>query len=120
MPDASTYRGALEALDRVLNRGGEPEAVLRTVVELVHDLFEHYDWVGISVAEGTHPVLGLSEGKEPPGEPQLRIPILYEGDVVGELSVEPVPATAFSAEDRTFLERVALLISPYCVAGRAP
>jgi putative methionine-R-sulfoxide reductase with GAF domain len=47
----------------------------------------------------------------------MQIPILYEGRVVGELGVEPVPATAFSAEDRTFFERVALLISPYCLVG---
>jgi len=110
MPDASTYRGALEALDRVVNRGGDAEDVLRTVVELTHDLFENYDWVAIARAQGD----AIGEGKRPPRDPQLRIPVLYEGEVVGELEIEPDPATAFSAEDRTFLERLALLISPYC------
>jgi putative methionine-R-sulfoxide reductase with GAF domain len=117
MPDASTYRGALEAFDRIVNRGGEADQILRTVVELLHDLFENYDWVGISFVEDEKLVLGPGEGKQPPDRPQLQIPILYEGRVVAELGVEPDPATAFSAEDRTFLERVALMISPYCLVG---
>jgi putative methionine-R-sulfoxide reductase with GAF domain len=117
VPDASTYRGALEALDRILNKGGEADEVLRTVVELLHDLFEHYEWVGISFVEGEKLVLGPAEGTEPSGPPQLRLPVLYEGQVVAELALEPDPSTAFSGEDRTFLERVALLISPYCLVG---
>jgi len=117
MPDASTYRGALEAFDRIVNRGGDADQVLRTIVELLHDLFEHYEWVGISFVEGETLVLGPWVGKEAMKGPQMQIPILYEGQVVGELGVEPDPATAFSAEDRTFFERVALLISPYCLVG---
>jgi putative methionine-R-sulfoxide reductase with GAF domain len=117
VPDASIYRGALEALERILNRDGDADELLCTVVELLHDLFEHYEWVGISFVEGETLVLGPEEGAKPKETPQLRLPILYEGQVVGELGVEPDPSTAFSAEDRTFLERVALLISPYCLVG---
>jgi putative methionine-R-sulfoxide reductase with GAF domain len=117
MPDASTYRGAFEALDRILNRGGDADEVLRTVVGLLYDLFEHYDWVGISFVEGDRLVLGPWEGSREVEQPQMRIPILYEGRVVGELGVDPDPATAFSAEDRTFVERVALLIAPHCLVG---
>ncbi len=41
------------------------------------------------------------------------IPISYENNVVAELGVIADDIT----EDRAFLERVALLISPYCLVG---
>jgi hypothetical protein len=37
MPDRDAYRGALEAVDRILNRGGADEEVLRSVVEVVRE-----------------------------------------------------------------------------------
>ena len=37
MPDRAAYRGALEAVDRILNRGGRDEDVLRAVVEVVRE-----------------------------------------------------------------------------------
>ena len=37
MPDRDAYRGALEAVDRILNRGGDDEVVLRAVVEIVRE-----------------------------------------------------------------------------------
>ena len=37
MPDRGDYRGALEAVDRILNRGGPDEEVLRAVVESVRE-----------------------------------------------------------------------------------
>ncbi len=37
MPDPAAYRGALEAVDRILNRGGDDRDVLRAVVEVVRE-----------------------------------------------------------------------------------
>jgi hypothetical protein len=37
MPDRDAYRGALEAVDRILNRGGADEDILRSVVEVVRE-----------------------------------------------------------------------------------
>ena len=37
MPDRNDYRGALEAVDRILNRGGDDGDVLRAVVEVVRE-----------------------------------------------------------------------------------
>jgi uncharacterized protein (DUF362 family) len=37
MPDRHAYRGALEAVDRILNRGGTDEEVLEAVVEVVRE-----------------------------------------------------------------------------------
>ena len=42
------------------------------------------------------------------------IPISYENNVVAELGVV---ASELDPEDDAFLERVALLISPYCLVG---
>jgi len=103
--------GALEAIDRILDRGGEADEVLREVVAVLHGL-DDYSWVGISFVEGGELVLGPAQG-ERKGEPTA-IRISYEGNVVAELGVI---AGEVKAEDREFLERVALLISPYCLVG---
>ena len=67
------YRGALEAVDRILN--GEPEAdeVLRRTVEVLHDRFAHYSWVGIYLVEGEELVLGPWKGRQ--ATEHVRIPI---------------------------------------------
>ena len=36
---------------------------------------------------------------------------------MGEIDVDSDEAPAFGNEDQAFLERVALLISPYCLVG---
>jgi L-methionine (R)-S-oxide reductase len=48
---------------------------------------------------------------------EIVVPIAHEGRVVGEIDIDSDRAAAFNAEDRTFLERVALLISPHCLVG---
>ena len=51
----SAHDGALEAIDRILNRGDDADEVLRDIVAVLH---RDYSWVGISCVE---------EGKD--GEP---------------------------------------------------
>ena len=48
---------------------------------------------------------------------EIVVPIAYEGRVVGEIDIDSDVPAAFGPEDRTFLERVALLISPHCLVG---
>jgi GAF domain-containing protein len=67
------HRGALEAVERILNRGGDADDVLRAVVELLHDRFEHYSWVGIYLVEGDQ--LQLGPWKGPQATDHVRIPI---------------------------------------------
>ena len=43
-------RGALEALERVLNRGGEPDEVLDEVVRVLHGLYQR---VAIRIVHGS-------------------------------------------------------------------
>ena len=62
--NADTYRSALEAVDRIVNRETEPDEVLRRVVEVLHDRFDHYSWAGIYLLEGDDLVLGPWKGPQ--------------------------------------------------------
>jgi putative methionine-R-sulfoxide reductase with GAF domain len=70
---ANAYRSALEAVDRIVNRESEADEVLRRVVEVLHDRFDHYTWVGIYLVEGDDLVLGPWKG--PQATDHVRIPI---------------------------------------------
>jgi putative methionine-R-sulfoxide reductase with GAF domain len=69
----SAYSGALEAVDRILSRGSEADQVLRQTVEVLHDRFDHYSWVGIYLVEGDNLVLGPWKGSQ--ATEHVRIPI---------------------------------------------
>jgi L-methionine (R)-S-oxide reductase len=73
MPSADTYRSGLEAVDRIVNRESEADAVLRQVVDVLHDRFDHYTWVGIYLVEGDDLVLGPWKG--PQATAHVRIPM---------------------------------------------
>jgi hypothetical protein len=105
----SAHDGALDAIDQILTRGGDADEVLRAVVAVLHG---DYSWVGISFVEEGELVLGPAEGEET-ADP-TSIPISYENNVVAELGVA---AGELDPEDHAFLERVAVLISPYCLVG---
>jgi L-methionine (R)-S-oxide reductase len=150
------HAGALEAVDRIINRGGDADDVLRQVVSLLHDRFEHYTWVGIYLVEEGDLVLGPWRGPQatehkripvghgicgaaaatgrtevvddvaadprylacfPSTRSEIVVPISYEARVVGEIDIDSDAPAAFVEGDRRFLERVALLISPYCLVG---
>jgi GAF domain-containing protein len=152
----SEYSGALEAVDRILNRESEADEVLRKTVEIIHDRFEHYSWVGIYLVEGDDLVLGPWKGPQatehvriPIGQgicgaaaasgrteivddvnadgrylacfastkSEIVVPIAYEGRIVGEIDIDSDRPAAFGPHDRTFLERVALLISAHSLVG---
>jgi L-methionine (R)-S-oxide reductase len=150
------YRGGLEAVDRIVNRESEADEVLRKTVEVLHDRFDRYSWVGIYLVEGNDLVLGPWKGPQatdhvriPIGQgicgaaagsgvteivddvnaddrylscfvstrSEIVVPIAYEGHVVGEIDIDSDEPAAFGPEDKEFLERVALLISPHCLVG---
>jgi L-methionine (R)-S-oxide reductase len=152
----SAYSGALESIDRILNRGGDADDLLRRVVEVLHDRFAHYSWVGIYLVEDGELVLGPWQGPEatehvripigqgicgaavasgvteivddvnadprylacfPSTRSEIVVPIAYQGRVVGEIDIDSDEPAAFTPEDRKFLERVALVISPYCLVA---
>ena len=68
-----SHSGALEAIDRILNRGGEADDVLQAVVAVLHHGFDHYSWVGIYRVDGDELVLGPWNGFE--ATEHVRIPV---------------------------------------------
>src|SRR5919106_1354176 len=104
-----SYAGPLEALDRVLNRGGDADDVLRAVVEIVAGRFA---WAGILFREDGRLVLGPEAGGADETA-RTRVPISFRGEQVAELAVDG----ELDEAGRAFVERVALLISPHCLVG---
>ena len=105
----SAYTGAYEAIDQIVSRGNDADEALRQVVALLYDRIDRCSWVGISFVEEGELVLGPAVGEQTV-EP-TRIPISYENNVVAELGV------IADEIDRPPLERVAVLIAPYCLVG---
>ncbi len=104
----SEYNGSLEALDRILNRGGDADDVLREVVRVLHERYEH---VAIRFVEGESFVEGPSLGTAAEGAASTW-PIAFQGMRVAELVVAPT-----ADGDREFLERVVTIVSPHCLVG---
>jgi L-methionine (R)-S-oxide reductase len=156
MSRIDAFRGALEAIERVLNRGGDADDVLRDVVGILYGRFDRYSWVGIYLVEEEDLVLGPWQGPEatdhvriPVGQgicgaaaasgrteivddvsadarylacfastrSEIVVPVIFQGRVVGEIDIDSDEQAAFDDADRTFLERVATLVSPYCLVG---
>ena len=69
----SAYSSALEAIRSILNHESEADQVLRQTVEVLHDRFDHYSWVGIYLVEGDELVLGPWRG--PQATEHVRIPV---------------------------------------------
>jgi L-methionine (R)-S-oxide reductase len=67
---AGTTSGALKAIEGIVDRGGD---VLQEVVEILHDRFDHYSWVGIYLVEDGDLVLGPWKGPE--ATEHVRIPV---------------------------------------------
>ena len=109
---ADAYRGALEAVERILNRGGDVDDVLRAGVAAIEERIPHYARVGIAFMEDGRlelgPHAGSGEGEE------VRALVTFEGAPVAELVVHRAEGRD---DDEPFLERVATLISPYCLVG---
>jgi hypothetical protein len=104
---SSRSSGALEAVERILNRGGDPDDVLRQVVETLHE--RAAAWVGIAFVEEGRLELGPSAGAAKPNELQ-RHSVEWEARTIAEL-------WASLEADPELLSRVAVIVSPYCLVG---
>jgi len=102
--------GALEAIDRILDRGGDADEVLRQVVSVLHDR-AGYAWAGIRFVEGDDLVLGPEAGEPEPARRETT-PVRWQGELVAELIVDGAPP-----EDAAFLQRLAILVSGHCLVG---
>ena len=99
---------ALEALDGILERGGDADDVLRAAVAVLVAEPE-ISWAGIRFLDEGVFVLGPATG-EPDEQHRITTPISYQGEPVGELVVD-------GEADGSFLTRFALLVSPYVLLG---
>ncbi|HUJ56169.1 MAG TPA: hypothetical protein VLW49_09310 [Gaiellaceae bacterium] len=102
--------GAVEAIDRILNRGGDADDVLREVVRSLHER-AGYAWAGILFVEDGELVLGPEAGEADESRREA-VPVVWQGTRVAELAVDGA-----SADDRPLLEQVAVLISGHCLVG---
>lgn len=98
----------LEKLDRILDRGGEPDDVLR---EAVRALAGNSDiaWAGIAFLDDGTLVLGPSAG-ESDESCRMSVPIDFQGSQVGELWID-------GDAERAVLERVADRLSGHVLIG---
>ena len=99
---------AIVAIERILTLGGDADDVLRGVVAALVER-GGCAWAGILFHEAGELVLGPQAG-EPRPDARTQLPVVFQGDHVAEL-------VADGCGDRAFLERVALIVSPYCLVG---
>jgi len=104
----SAHFGALEAIERVLSRGGEADDVLRQVVAILHEQLGRF--VRISFVEADGLVPGPGAGDE---TATTAFPIAFQGSRIADLEA----GGELTAEDTALLERVAILVSPYALVG---
>jgi hypothetical protein len=95
-------RGALEAVERILNRGGDADEVLRAVLEALHA--RGVQSARVRFFDDRRLVDGPAVGAE---AKRVVAPVVYEGAEIGSLEL--------AADDHAFVARVATLISPYVV-----
>ena len=69
----AAHGDALNLLRAAVAEAAGPEAAAQRTVDLLHDRFPHYDWVGIYWVDGTDLVLGPWTGPE--ATEHTRIPI---------------------------------------------
>jgi hypothetical protein len=107
MPSTSA---ALEAIERIIESGGDADDILRHVVAALH-ADAGYAWAGIFFVEEGNLLPGPHAGT-PDEARRTRVPVTWQGDRIAELAVDDAPE-----DDRTFLERVAVLVSGHCLVG---
>ena len=104
------YADQLVEVDRILHGGGDADDVLRAVVDVVHRATDA--WAGIAFVEEGDLVAGPEAGRAA-GDERAVFPIHFADAAVAELWVAGEP----DDEQRRFLERVAVAVSPYCLVG---
>jgi hypothetical protein len=98
----------LEELERALERSGDADEALRETVRIVVE-GPGIEWAGIAFLDEGVLTEGPSAGVADE-ERRLRVPVVYQGNAVGELRVD-------GDADRAFLERVAELVAAHVLIG---
>jgi len=98
----------LAAIERAIETGGDPDDILRAVVEALVDQ-GGCRWAGIFFAENGELALGPEAGA-PQLEARTHATVAYQGDAVADLAAD-------GCDSPTLLEEVAAAIAPYCLVG---
>ena len=99
---------ATEAVRRIVEAGGDADDVLRGCVARLTEE-SGVIWAGVALVEDSTLQLGPSAGDSDPTRRE-RVPILFQGEAVGELWVD-------GTIDGTTLDQVATLIAPFALIG---
>jgi hypothetical protein len=94
----------LTAVDKIVDRGGDADDVLRAVLETLHELGIAH--AAIRFVENGELVDGPSVGTSVPG---ITVPVVYEGRQIGELDL--------AGRDEAFAESLVGRIAPYVLVG---
>jgi putative methionine-R-sulfoxide reductase with GAF domain len=106
----SSTDAALGAIERIIEAGGDADDILRQVVAALHGT-AGYAWAGMYFVEEGNLALGPQAGT-PDEARRTHVPVTWQGDRIAELAIDDAPE-----DDRTFLERVAALVSGHCLVG---
>jgi hypothetical protein len=98
----------LDELDGILDRGGEPDDVLRGAVRALADS-PGIAWAGIAFLDEGTLVLGPAAGDPTPSR-RVSIPIAFQGSNVGELWID-------GSAERKILEKLAERLSGHVLIG---
>jgi len=99
----------VEAVERIMNREGEADAILRGTVAVLAERFGCF--VGIRFVEDDDVRLGPAAG--PPAPVVTEVPVVYRGITVAEI----VTDAALDRRDRATFTRIATIVSPFCLVG---
>jgi hypothetical protein len=99
---------ALEAVERVLDRGGDADEVLRQVVAILHERLGRFVRISFVEADGMAP--GPAAGEE---SATTAFPVSFQGRAVAELEA----GGELAQEEIELLERVATIVAPFALVG---
>ncbi len=101
--------GAVEAIERIINRESEADEILRQSVATIAKRFETF--CGIRFVEDGGMIDGPSGGDY--AEPQSVVSITYDDSSIAEIAL----GMPLEEEDRDAFDRIAKLLSPFCLVG---
>jgi hypothetical protein len=107
--------GAVEAIERILNREPEADQILREAVVVLQERIPGVRGVAVAFVEDGALAPGPGAGATIDGAPAIAVAVLYERRPVAELWIDADAEP--DEDDRAFLARVTDLLSPYCLVG---
>jgi hypothetical protein len=97
--------GVLEAIQQILDRGGDAEDVLQAAMTAIVDRGGAI-WAAVLYSDEGELLVGPHAGVAEPGE-RRGAPILLDGARIGELEVDGL-------DDQPLIEQVAAQLAPWC------